>query len=202
MVRRNERHILVTDHGKRAELREQRRKKLNSWLVWGLSQSGRDRETGQAYIRGYPTALVSAAVPVRWTTKNSCSLWCSRLKSNKKKLRANFVLNNKEAPTHHTTNTCSCDCEVRATVPSETTVSRESRHDSKQLCNSERNQSDRDTRASTTFNGVVRAAVPHVLDVRTISRFSKCSINQTQTTGKKNHTEMGSNCVSKHYRFQ
>ena len=34
---------------------------------------------------------------------------------------------------HDTTNTCSCDCGVRATVPSETTVSRESKHDSKQL---------------------------------------------------------------------
>ena len=78
------------------------------------------------------------------------------------------MLNNKDAPMNDTTNTCSCDCGVRATVPSETTVSRESRHDSKQLCNSERNQSDRDARASATFNGVVSAAVPHVPDVRTI----------------------------------
>ena len=47
VVRRNERDILVTDRGKRAwSSGEQRRKKLNSWLVWGLSQSGgrsRDR---------------------------------------------------------------------------------------------------------------------------------------------------------------
>ena len=56
---------------------------------------------------------------------------------------------------HDTTNTSSCDCGV-ATVPSETTVSRESRHDSKQLCNSERHQSDRDTRASTTKQHATR----------------------------------------------
>ena len=37
--------------------------------------------------------------------------------------------------------------------------------------------SEQGTRASTTFNGVVSAAVPHVPDVRTIDRFSKCSIN-------------------------
>ena len=85
--------------------------------------------------------------------------------------------NNKEAPTHDTTNTCSYDCGVRATVLSETIVSRKSRHDSKQLYNSERNQSDRDMRASTTLNGAVSAAVPHVPDVRTITCFSKCSIN-------------------------
>ena len=91
----------------------------------------------------------------------------------KTQLRVNVVL--EEAPMHDTTNMCSCDCGVRATVPSETTVSRESRHDSKQLCNSERNLSDRDTRASTTFSGVVSAAVPHVPDVRTITRFGKCS---------------------------
>ena len=54
----------------------------------------------------------------------------------KMKMRVNIVLNNKEATTHDTTNTCSCDCGARATVPSETTVSRESTHDSKQLCNS------------------------------------------------------------------
>ena len=60
---------------------------------------------------------------------------------------------------HDTTNTCSCDCGVRATVPSETTVSRESRHDSKQLYNSERILSDGDTRASMTFIGVVSTAV-------------------------------------------
>ena len=59
--------------------REQRRKKLSSWLVWGLSQSGRDRQTGQAYICAYPTPLVSAAVPVRWTTKNSRFLVCSKI---------------------------------------------------------------------------------------------------------------------------
>ena len=85
------------------------------------------------------------------------------------------MLNNKEAPMHDTTNTCSCDCGVRATVPSGRTVSRESRHDSKQLYNSERIQSDGDTRASTTFTGVVSTAVPHVPDVRTITRFSKRS---------------------------
>ena len=45
-------------------------------------------------------------------------------KNTKKKLRVNVVLNNKEAPMHDTTNTCSCDY-------GETTVSRESRHDSK-----------------------------------------------------------------------
>ena len=44
-------------------------------------------------------------------------------------LRVNIVLNNKEAPMHDTTNTCSCDCGVRATVSSVTTVSHESRHD-------------------------------------------------------------------------
>ena len=31
--------------------------------------------------------------------------------------------------------------------------------------------------ASTTSNGVVSTAVPHVPDVKTITRFSKCSIN-------------------------
>ena len=88
--------------------------------------------------------------------------WNYTKKISKTKLRANIVLNNEEAPMHDTTNTCSYDCEVRATVPSETTVSHESRHDSKQLYNSERIQSDGDTRASTTFTGVVSAAVPHV----------------------------------------
>ena len=34
----------------------------------------------------------------------------------KTKLRVNVVLNNKEAPMHDTTNTCSCDWGVRATV--------------------------------------------------------------------------------------
>ena len=52
-----------------------------------------------------------------------------------------------------------------------------SRHDSKQLDNSERNQSDPGTRASATSSGAASAAVPHVPDVRTIARFSKCSIN-------------------------
>ena len=41
------------------------------------------------------------------------------------KLRVNVVLNKEEAPMHDTTNTCSCDCGVRATVPSGRTVSRE-----------------------------------------------------------------------------
>ena len=54
---------------------------------------------------------------------------------------------------HDTTNTCSCDCGVRATVPSETTVSRESKHDSKQLYNSERILSDRGTRGFFDFQG-------------------------------------------------
>ena len=98
------------------------------------------------------------------------------------------MLNNKETPMNDTTNKCLCDCGVRATVPSETTVSRESRHDSKQLCNSERNLSDRDTRASTTFSGEASTAVPHVPDVRTITRPSKRSIDVTQTTGKKNRS--------------
>ena len=73
-------------------------------------------------------------------------------------------------------------------MPSETTVSRESRHDSKQMYNSERNQSGRDTRASTSFSGVVSTAVPHVPDVRTITRFNKCSINKSQTKRKKNRS--------------
>ena len=36
---------------------------------------------------------------------------------------------------------------------------------------------DQGTRASTTFNGKVSAAVPHVPDVRTVARFTKSSIN-------------------------
>ena len=42
----------------------------------------------------------------------------------KKKLRVKIVLKNKVDPMHDTTNTCSCDGGVRATVPSETTLSR------------------------------------------------------------------------------
>ena len=71
-------------------------------------------------------------------------------------------------------------------MPSETTVLHESRHGLKQVYNLERNQSDRHTRASTTSNGVVSAAVPHVPEVTTIARFSKCSINKSPTTEKKN----------------
>ena len=48
--------------------------------------------------------------------------------------------------------------------------------------------SDQGTRASTTFSGVVSTAVPHVPEVRTITRFSNCSINKAQTTGKKNRS--------------
>ena len=44
-------------------------------------------------------------------------------KHKKKKLRGNIVLNNKEAPMHDTTNTCPCDCGVRATVQSVARVS-------------------------------------------------------------------------------
>ena len=85
---------------------------------------------------------------------------------------------------HDATDTCSCDCGVRATVPSGRTVSRKSKHDSKQLRNSEQNQSDRDPRASATSSGKVSTAVPHVPDVRTITRFTKRSINKTQNNSE------------------
>ena len=68
------------------------------------------------------------------------------------------MLNNEEAPMYDTTDTCLRDCGVHATVPTERTVSLKSRNDWKQLYNSEKNQCDRDTRSSTTFNGVVNAA--------------------------------------------
>ena len=45
------------------------------------------------------------------------------------KQRVNIVLNNEEAPMYDTTDTCSRDCGVHATVPTERTVSRKSRHD-------------------------------------------------------------------------
>ena len=44
-------------------------------------------------------------------------------KNTKTKLRVNVVLNNKEDPMHDTTNTCSSDCGVRATVQSIARVS-------------------------------------------------------------------------------
>ena len=85
VVRRNERHIHVTDHGKRAELRRAEAEEVELMAGVGFVSVGGDRETGQAYIRAYPAPLVSAAVPVRWTKNNPCSFETKSLKPNSKK---------------------------------------------------------------------------------------------------------------------
>ena len=77
-----------------------------------------------------------------------------------KKLRVNIVLNNKEDPVHDTTNTCSCDCGVRAAVQNIARVSEASAwyrrrghlHIQSKVCKARPGQSARTTTGNSRSN--------------------------------------------------
>ena len=94
-------------------------------------------------------------------------------RKHKSKLRVKIVLNNKEDPKHDATTHALMRLK-RKELPKENTKKRP------------RVNIVLDGTKAPMHDGAASAAVPHVPDVRTSTRFSKCSIDKTQTTGKRN----------------